>query len=107
MVITIKQKTKKPERTEIHIDMELGHTDRFKDIVACFEQAVKDSDKEQALIAADLNLASTDLSRRLANNLKNRPLTAIHLEEGLKSCGEAGKLVVYYLIEKILIEGDE
>jgi hypothetical protein len=92
-------------KTQLEIDFEPGLVERFPEFIDCVKASVYGSRKQFKAIAADLDMSSSDLSRRFADN----PNDPIHFPAKLlgKLIGSTGDLTpIYWLIEKFCEDSD-
>lgn len=92
-------------KKQLEIDFEPGLVERFPDFLDCVKASVYGSRKQFRSIAADLDMSSSDLSRRFAEN-PNDPIN-FPLKLLPKLVASTGDITpVYWLIEKFCEDSD-
>jgi hypothetical protein len=87
--------------SQLALDFEPGLTVKFKTLTEVVAASVYGARGGLSAVAADLDVAPSDLSRRLSSeNGDNRPLTVEQLDKIIASTGDMRP--IYYLIEKHL-----
>lgn len=92
-------------KKQLEIDFEPGLVERFPEFLDCLKASVYGSRKQFKAIAADLDMSSSDLSRRFAEN----PNDPVHFPARLlgKLIASTGDLTpIYWLIEKFCEDTD-
>ena len=84
---------------QLSLDFQPGITAQFKSLSQVCSAVVYASRGGLSAVAADLDLAPSDLCRRLTED-GDRPLTVDHLDAIIKSTGDMRP--VYWLIERYL-----
>lgn len=93
------------QKTQLELDFESGLTERYPVLMDAVRYAVHSSGRPLKAIAADLDKSQSEFSRELADdtnpndprNFKLRDLSAT-----IDACGDRGKDIIYWLIEKHL-----
>lgn len=88
---------------QIEIDFEAGLTKRYSTLMEVVNASVRGCGRNMKAVAADMDLSNSDLSRKLAENRDDtRRLQVGELESLIEACGDAGKDIVYWMVEKYL-----
>lgn len=88
-----------PSKTQLEIDFEPGLVERFPEFVDCVKASVYGSRKQFKVIAADLDMSSSELSRKFAGNPNDPVHFPLHLLPKLiASTGDFSP--IFWLIEK-------
>ena len=92
-------------KQQLEIDFEPGLVERFPEFIDCVKASVYGSRKQFKAIAADLDMSSSELSRKFAQN-PNDPVhfPALLLPKIMESTGDLAP--IYWLIEKFCEDGD-
>lgn len=95
----MKQSSRAFQVRQIEIDFEAGLTARFPEFGDCLHAAVHGCGRQFKAVAADMDMSSSDLSRRLADN-PNDPVhfAARRLPELIAATGDLSP--IYWLIEQ-------
>lgn len=87
--------------TQLTIDFTPGLTERHTSLLECVREGVYKHRNPLKTIAADADMSSSELSRKLANNPEDpRKLSVEDLERVLNATGDMTP--IYWLIEKYL-----
>lgn len=85
--------------TQLSLDFTPGLTERFSTLLECVRSAVYGNGRNLKGIAADMDMSSSDLSRKLANNPDDpRRFTVQDLESYVRVTGDT--LPILYLAQK-------
>lgn len=93
-------------KQQLEIDFEPGLVERFPEFVDCVKASVYGSRKQFKAIAADLDMSSSELSRKFAGNPNDPVHFPMHmLPRLIESTGDLTP--VYWLIERFCEDADE
>ena len=88
-------------KSQLEIDFTPGLTEQFPEFLDCVKASVYGCGKPFKLVAADLNMSPSELSRKLADNPNdNVHFPAKKLAELIEKTGDL--MPVYWLVEKFL-----
>lgn len=92
-------------KQQLEIDFEPGLVERFPEFIDCVKASVYGARKQFKAIAADVDMSSSELSRKLAENPNdNVHLAARDLPKVIAATGDLTP--VYWLIEKFCEDSD-
>lgn len=92
-------------KLQMEIDFESGLTERFPEFLDCVKASVYGCGKPFKVVAADLDMSASELSRKLADNPNdNVHFPAKRLADLITATGDL--MPVYWLVEKFC-EGTE
>lgn len=92
-------------KQQLEIDFEPGLVERFPEFLDCVKASVYGARKQFKAIAADLDMSSSELSRKFAGNPNDPVHFPMHmLPRLMESTGDLAP--VYWLIEKFCEDGD-
>lgn len=90
---------------QLTLDFLPGLTELHTSALACVDSQIKSSGKPLKTIAADMDLSSSELSRKLANNPHDaRNFTLDDFERYIASSGDTTPLL--YLVQKYCVDSD-
>lgn len=93
--------TPRPDIRQVEIDFEAGLPERFPDFMDCVRASVYGSRRQLKAVAADMDLSSSELSRRLADNPNDPIYLPTHrLPDLIRATGDVSP--IYWLIETFL-----
>ena len=88
---------------QLTLDFLPGLTDLYASALACVDSRIKSSGKPLKIIAADMDLSVSELSRKLANNPNDtRHFTLNDLESYIEASGDTTP--VLYLAQKYCVD---
>lgn len=97
----MKQSSRAFQVRQIEIDFEAGLTARFPEFGDCLHASVHGCGRQFKAVAADMDMSSSDLSRRLANNPNDQVyFPARRLPELIAATGDLSP--IYWLIERFV-----
>ena len=86
--------------TQLTLDFEPGLAERYKSLLECCRDSIYKDPRQLKAIAADMDLSSSELSRKLSENAEDtRRYTVEDLEN---RCKQGDLTPIYYLVEKFL-----
>jgi hypothetical protein len=89
--------------TQMTLDFQPGLTDRFAGVLDCMRQGAYTHRNPLKTIAADMDMSSSELSRKLSGNPEDpRRMSVDDLEKYLGATGDMTP--IYYLVEKYLAD---
>src|SRR5688572_15160465 len=92
-------------KQQLEIDFEPGLVERFPDFLDCVKASVYGGRKQFKAIAADLDMSSSELSRKFAGNPNDPVHFPMHLLPRLmESTGDLSP--IHWLIEKFCEDSD-
>lgn len=90
---------------QLTLDFMPGLTELYPTAVTCVDVQIKCSGKPLKTIAADMDLSSSELSRKLANNPNDtRHFTLNDLESYIRATGDT--MPILYLAQKYCVDTD-
>ncbi len=88
---------------QIEIDFDAGLTQTYPEIMQVINAVVRNCGRPLKAVAADLDRSSSDLSRWLSHSPDDpRHLPVVALPALIDACGDRGKDIVHWLIERHL-----
>lgn len=92
-------------KTQLEIDFTPGLTERFPEFADCLKASVYGCGKAFKVVAAELDMSASELSRKLANNpADNVNFPAKLLPDLVEATGDLTP--IYWLIEKFLEDAE-
>jgi hypothetical protein len=92
-------------KKQLEIDFEPGLVERFPDFIDCVKASVYGARKQFKAVAADCDMSSSELSRKLAENPNdNVHLAARDLPDVIASTGDLSP--IFWLVEKFCEDSD-
>lgn len=90
---------------QLTLNFEPGLSERHSSLKSCIRERVYANPKPLKVIASDMDLSESDLSRKLADNPNDaRNLTVEDFERYMDATGDYA--AIYYLIEKYAISNE-
>lgn len=89
---------------QLTLDFLPGLTELYPDALACVDAQIKSSGKPLKTIAADMDLSSSELSRKLAHNPDDPRNFTLHDFEKYLALGDTTPIL--YLVQKYCVDGE-
>lgn len=88
---------------QMEIDFEAGLIKQFPEIMDMVRHCAYACGRQLKGVAADMDLSQSELSRKLAQNPNDpRHLNVEELPALIEACGDKGRDIIYWLVEKYL-----
>jgi hypothetical protein len=92
--------------TQLTLNFEPGMADRFENVRVFVQDRVRHSTKNQMLIAAEMDVSPSDLTRKLAENENDhRAFKTSDLEKYIETQGDIKPIL--FLIEKYIVPNQD
>ena len=89
----------------MRLDFEAGLTVRYRTLMDVVRAGVEHAQRQKQRIADDLHMSPSEFSRKLSTNPNDqRPLRVDELDPLIAACGEGGKEIIYWLVERHLAD---
>ena len=89
---------------QLQLDLDARLTERYETIEDVVRAAVEKSTRLKKQIAAECDMSPSELSRRLSPSEDSLPLRASDIVKITDACGESGRDIVLWQVERSLTE---
>jgi hypothetical protein len=90
---------------QLNLDFTPGLTERYASILDCISGCIHTNQKPMKVIAADMDMSQSDLSRKLSSNPDDpRRFTVLDLEAYVKATGDT--VPILYLAQKYCTDNE-